>query len=629
MFKKIIKYSLYSLVFLLPLFFLPFSLEAFNFNKGYLLFFLTLIGVLAWLSQMIFKEKKIRIKTSILDLSVLVFMIVMVLASIFTKDQFSSIYGFYGRFFPSLVGILSLGMFYFLVSNNVKTEPKDKSDVTVKGMISVFLNSCVVLLVVSYLAIFNIFSKIAVLPDVMSLRSFNTVAGTLESLSLFCVFVSVLSLAILALKETIKLKSKAVYALPFLSLGLLVIINFKVAWIALLVSLVLFLAFSFWKRVFKENVNKLSLSIVFILIALLFLLFNPLRTLLPEDNVLNNLPSEILLTQKASWRLGVESVKENALFGSGLSNFSYVFSQHRPEGFIQSSLWQLRFDRSGSHLAEILATTGIIGSLSYLVLIISFLLICYLFISSIKAENQEKRIIVIPLFVAAVSLLIIQLFYYQNFVLSFSFWLVLALGAVSFGGARKQREYSFSDFPEIGLVFSIVFWVALIAGLFLCFTFGKYYTADVYYRSYLVNPNDNLPKLERAIRLMPGNDNYHLALSRDYLAKLILETQEQEPDTQKIANLVSLSVDESKTAIEVGKNKVVPYEMAGIVYRNLVGLVEGTREWAIKSFEDALLLEPNNPAFLTEIGRLQEDQEMKKEYFKEQPKLNQIMLMLS
>ncbi len=59
MYDKIIKWSIYLSVFLTPLFFLSFSYEAFEFNKQYLLFFLVLAGLLAWLAKMVFWDKEV------------------------------------------------------------------------------------------------------------------------------------------------------------------------------------------------------------------------------------------------------------------------------------------------------------------------------------------------------------------------------------------------------------------------------------------------------------------------------------------------------------------------------------------------------------------------------------------
>ena len=119
MWQKLIKFSVYSLVFLMPLFWLPFSSEAFEFNKSYLLFVLVSIGILGWLGKMIFQDKKVIFRRTPLDFFVLGFLVVAIVSYWFSKDRISSLLGFYGRFWPSLMGILNLGGFYFLLTNNV------------------------------------------------------------------------------------------------------------------------------------------------------------------------------------------------------------------------------------------------------------------------------------------------------------------------------------------------------------------------------------------------------------------------------------------------------------------------------------------------------------------------------
>ncbi len=108
-FPKITKYSILILTFLLPLFFLPFSFEAFEFNKQYLLFFLVSVGFFCWLAKMVLKDKEVKFKRTPLDLPVLAFLLVAVLSAVFSVDAASSIFGFYGRFSDGIGGLLSLG----------------------------------------------------------------------------------------------------------------------------------------------------------------------------------------------------------------------------------------------------------------------------------------------------------------------------------------------------------------------------------------------------------------------------------------------------------------------------------------------------------------------------------------
>ena len=124
MYNRIIKLSIYLLVFLLPVCFLPFSFEAYEFNKQYLLFFLVSLGFLAWLAKMVICDKEIKFRRTPLDIPVLAFMFLAILSTAFSIDKTSSLFGFYGRFSDNLIGILSLGIFYFLITNNVSLSGK-------------------------------------------------------------------------------------------------------------------------------------------------------------------------------------------------------------------------------------------------------------------------------------------------------------------------------------------------------------------------------------------------------------------------------------------------------------------------------------------------------------------------
>src|SRR3989344_7616909 len=115
-FNKIIAVSINLLVFLIPLFFLPFSFEAFEFNKQYLLFFLVLIALFAWIGRMVLADQEFRFKRTPLDVFVIGFLFIALLSAIFSVDKGSSIFGFYGRFSNGLLGLLSFGVLYFLIT---------------------------------------------------------------------------------------------------------------------------------------------------------------------------------------------------------------------------------------------------------------------------------------------------------------------------------------------------------------------------------------------------------------------------------------------------------------------------------------------------------------------------------
>jgi Flp pilus assembly protein TadD len=234
-----------------------------------------------------------------------------------------------------------------------------------------------------------------------------------------------------------------------------------------------------------------------------------------------------------------------------------------------------------------------------------FLLISWIAINS-KGNLKSQ----IPVLLAFLALLIGQFFYYQNTFLAFSFWLFLGLGAISWRGVVKEKSFNFKDFPELGLLLTIIYWTVLFGFLFSYFIMAKFYLADVYYKQYLMNPTEwelsgdgNAP-LEKAVRIANSRTVYHIVLARAYLQKFSQESAKFEPDNQILANMTALAVREGRRAVELSPHRVGAQETLGFVYRDIQGVAQGASDWGIKMFEKAIELEPKNPILLTELAKL-------------------------
>jgi len=614
MFQKILRFVIFAVVFLMPLFWLPFSLEAYDINKAYLLTFLTGIGILAWIGKMIFHNKKIIFKRTALDFFVLGYLAILILSAIFAKDKTSVFLGFYGRFWPSILTSVSLVGFYFLITNNVSNDNDEQKDsISLKKILSVFFASCFVVVAAVYFSLLNVWAFLAKilnfkLPAVMTSRFFNTV-GSLQGLAIFLAFVLAVLLSYLAFsaKEKNKISQVVWYVLSFAILGLLAVINFQQAWFCLALALAIFLVLAFWKRMFKEDVQKLSLPILFLLFAVVFLFPNPLTTFLSQNGLIASLPKEAILSQQTSYQIAIRGLSENPVLGSGIGGFSYSFAKFKPANFLNSQFWQVRFDRAGNNVSEMLATNGVLGILGFIVLFFMFFLVSYLHIKASdgeKTSNLQDLSKRIPILVGFIALLIGLFLYYQTAVLGFSFWLILSLGVVSWGRGTKEKRFSFKEFPEIGLLMSIVFWAMLLALAFLYFTLLRYYMADVAYRDYLVKGGNDLTGLEKAAKSNSFGPTYHIALASAYMQKLYTEAGKEAPDKQIITNIAAAAIQEAKNAALLGPNRVSVYEISGVIYRDLQTIATGASDWSIKSFESALSLEPLNPVIITEIGKL-------------------------
>ncbi len=636
-FNKIIKFSIYLLVFLMPLFWLPFSFEVFEFNKQYLLFFLTSIAFLSWLLRMALVDKEIRLKRTPLDILVVAFLFIAILSGIFSLDKTSSIFGFYGRFSDGLIGLLSLGMLFFLITNNVGIEAgvkkeKEENDlapssiISIRGLLSAFLLAVFFVILTSYFSIFGIWTKLnqvvaaGAFPPIMLQKTFNPISGSMEGLTIFLSIALVLTVGLFLLARK-KLAQFFYLGLLVLGLGLLIIVDYNPAWMILLVSFSLSLVFVLVKRIFREDINRLLLPIFFIIISAIFLISN---VNFQSQNF--QLPKEWVLSSEVSWKVAINTAMEDIkskFFGSGIGTFHYDFAKKKPLEINQTWLWQIRFDKAGSHMSEILGTMGFLGLFSYLALVVVFLLIS-LFLTRRKSKEEDESSNLnfqLPLLMTFFALATGEFVYYQNTVLAFVFWLVLGLGVVSWKEPLKEKVLSFKDFPELSLIFSTS---VIILGIIIVsvYYFGvKFYLADVNYnKSLAVLGQERIEKLERAVSLNPLFSQYKVVLSRTYLFEASQELRKSltEQDGAKIQVLIGKAIDEAKRVVDLQPKSVVSWENSGVVYREIIGIAAGAADWSMNSFEKAIELEPTNPVLYTELGKLylaKNDNGKAKEYF--------------
>lgn len=603
LFNRVIKVSINLLVFLIPLFFLPFSFEAFEFNKQYLLFFLVLIAFFAWIGKMVLVDREVRFKRTPIDIFVFGFLLAAVLSAIFSVDKESSVFGFYGRFSDGLIGLLSLGVLYFLITNNVKAQPAadDKlASIGVGGLIKTLMWSVFFVILTSSLSIFGLLAKIGGqlrLPQLMRQNTFNPVSGSMEGLAIFLAIVAVFLTGRILIKNE-KEKNSVNYVLLFASLALLIIIDFNRAWWALLVSLVLFLVFALWRRLFKENVNRLLLPIFLIVVSGLFLSISLINFQLPQEQILG---------QGISWQTGFKSATDNVKFGflgSGIGTFHYDFAKEKPISFNQDRLWQIRFDRSGSHFSEVLGTMGFLGLLLWLALIGMFLLISYFFVD----KNPPTKNYQLPLLMTFAALAVGQFVYYQNTVLAFIFWLVLALSVVSWQKPAKEKVFSFKNFPELNLIFTTVLIIVGFGALGTIFFGAKFYLADktFFQVQKTAEAKDQIALLEKTVKLNPYQPQYWTILARAYLQDTLLELAKPagQREDAVVQAKVARAINTAKTAVLRGPGEVAAWETQGMVYRDIRTVAQGASDWAIKSFEKAIELEPTNPVLRTELAKV-------------------------
>jgi len=595
LFSFVSKASIFLLVFLIPVFFLPWTSDVLNFNKQALLIFLSFISVFALILKILFSNK-IEFRFSKLYLPIFLFLIIYLISALGSLWRYGSFWGWPLSSKSALISLFCFFLVYLIIANTFSQ--KDVFNLLIVLFFSGLLSS-----VFSILQMFRKF----VFPFAFSkISSFNTIGG-MNDLALLVVFFAFLSILLILLTKRIFLK--IIFFLSFfLFFFVLLLINFKISWWLMAIGFVLFLVFALSKRIFLSS-HWLLFLMFFLVVSFIFIFFNlPLFENLP-------LPFEFYLKAKTSFDIAFNVLKDRVLFGSGPGTFIYDFSKHKPIELNNTSLWNIRFGRASSEIMNIAATTGIIGLLSFFFLLFSFFFggLKFVFINKDKKEilpeEEKKRILGVCLFLIFL-LIVFGLFLYSfSFVLNFVFFIILAGLTVLIAPPKKELVFKPSSLPAF--IFAFFFTLVFVLELGIVIFEAKRYIADVNYHIGVKTWNnaqneEALKRFEKAVKINPAVDVYWRELAQAYFQRIDIEAKrtdiEKEELSQIIQALISNSVNSAKVATDVNPKNPVNWSVRGYIYQNLIGVIPSVEQWAEKTYDEALNLEPLNPYYLLQQG---------------------------
>ncbi len=613
-FNRVISCSIHLTVFLVPLFFLPFTFEYFEFNKQHLLFVLVSLGLLAWAAKMVFARKKLSWRQTPLGIPLLLFLAVTFLSALFAVDKSSAFLGYYGRFSDSWLQLFFLVSLAWLTINN-RLKP-----LRLEKILATFLWSGALALALSWVAIIGLFRHWSFLSASLKAGIFTPVGASFEALAIFAACFAVLSLALFYFydKKPEEKSSPLVFGKTFLmiflllALGLVFFVNFLGAWAVLLSCLILLISFLLVSQnYFVERSGKRKFYKIPWMASLLFV-FGGASLLLTLNPTKNLIPREVLLNWEDSLTVAAKQLPKSPFLGVGPGNYTYAFSFSRPELLNRENVWQVRFDRSGNNLLEIVSTYGVLGAGAYALLIITFI---FVFLRLTPRFFREEKQRYLAIFFAWLAFLLAQFFYPQNTVLGFSFWLFITLGILAWKKISSKsvfaaREFSCQRKPEWGAVLAGLFFIGCLIWLGLAFFLARYYWGDFKYARLLRSQAKGevaLNLADKAVALAPWQAKYWAARAKTYLAQVDAMVSSQQinkkEDSDKLASYIDVAIKSGQEATRLTPRDALVWASLGEVYKDIKGLASGSDVWLQEAFKKAAEIEPANPIFALEAGK--------------------------
>lgn len=646
--KKInlVKILLLTVIFLLPIFILPNEQMSFlGLARQSLLIILVSLAFILWLVKVIF-QAEISYPKSWFFISLILMLILGFLSALFSNAFWNGFWGANGGETESLVNLLMLAVFLFLLAVEfnpmnqiiIDEEKKDEENKEIgerkkrkgKGWLKVFdIGYFVILFLLTLYGYFLAFGY-SPKPNI-DLSTYNPF-GTINGLAIFLAVGFIYFLIVCRRSKNTLFRAGLSIFLGSLYL-VLALMELKEVFIGLSVVIFALIIFEFFGPVMiskakqfqgersnfqlRDEILKLF-HLFFLFILSTFLVFNLYSNTPLHFPFVKQYP-EIKLSPSTSFTIVKNTYKhavKDTLIGSGPNTFGYQYEQYKPKDINRTDFWQIRFNQASNEFFTRMVSGGLLGILIFVLFLIFALVPDFSVFKKLfhftkgKFVITEKNIFSFPLL-----FLIISLFFTPLNFINF-FWIVVLAGLLL--AQRTDRRYKPSQ-PQYVFILIISALILIILSGFLIFTQSKRIYASFQHKKgvELVNQNktnEGIVYLEKAINFAPTNENY---LS-DLIISLLLKMQ-----TATGTDLQTTFSKAETAAINLKNlNKKEPYNfiLLGRVYEAVMWQNPMAQKMVEENYIAAKEKAKNNPIFSYNLGRFyfdlaqkEADKKLKKE----------------
>lgn len=591
--SRISRLSIYMLAALIPLWFLPITQNALDFQKQALLVVFVLVGVVSWMATLLQAgEMRLRFTWQLPLLAA--FLGVGVFSTVFSLWPAASFWGFPLDITNSFLTQAMFICFAFLVMNAF-SETKQLFRLLFIVLLSAFA-ACL-------FAAAQLFQAFSFLPFAFATTPlFNTI-GNPNGIAVIAAVLLPLAL-VLAFVSRFLLRT-ILWMIVAVFFATLVFVQFSTAWLVLIAGLLVLLAFGMLNMQKRKEFGWIFLPMGFLVFSLFFLLVPMQLPGIPQ------LPPEVSPSWQGELSIIGQTLKERPLLGSGPGTFVFDYSKFHSPQLNQTIFWGTRFSAGAAQALDIAATSGGLGILAFIALVAATLFVgCRKLFCSHPASGQNVSWMVGLGLAASFAAVVVSFTLYQaNFTTWFVFWALL--GGLGMFASREIRV-SLAPPSLLSVASSFIFLLVFVFGLGLLFVGGQRYAAELYYirsarMAQVGDVEGSIEKLQTALRLSPGVDLYWRDIAQLFLARVgkisqdaSLSSEQKQQQTQIAINNAAAAV---RNATTVAAANVANWNVQGSVYQNLLA-VAGAKDLAIQAYEQATKLEPASPFAWGELGRV-------------------------
>jgi len=580
--RAVVRTCFEALVFFTPILALPWTVDALDVNKQTFFFVVVAVMSVAWLSEALY-SRRISLRPSVLWIPLAALLVLVAFSAGMSHEPYTSLFGQANQEYTSAVTIaLMLGM--ACVGSHVLDARAQH-----RVLIAAILGSAVTGLCAMSVFFGITFGKLP-----------TNLIGTPNALIVYLLAMTILGCGVMIVSDSSRRHAERIVTIVATSitsiatLAALLAVDYGVLWgLALFGSLLLF-GLAVVRSELLTRPIRYIIPMVLCVASLFFLV-------LPSV-IANPFPTEVSLSAKSTWDIAVQAKKDGAwAFGTGPGTFSMLFAKYHSMDLNGSNFWDTRFDRGSSAILTMLPTLGIFAVLALLVLLF------FLGIRSCRMYLKHAPSEMLPILASWLVLVAALFVYPQNFTLTMIFWVLTAL--VLRFVLPSAKPFSFEKSPRAGFGAAFAFVICSVFVLTIAFATVARYRAEIAFARAVTfdkqggKIDDVIAELDAAATANRWSDVYYRNLGSALLHKVVILAQDANADPSLVKSLIGAAVNAGIKATDLGPTNVTNWELRGDIYREVSPLITDAATFAIASYNQAILLAPNNPKYRVEAAR--------------------------
>jgi len=572
------------LSFLLPIFFLNFSVEVLETGKQLLLVVLVAVALVLWLGSVVAEKKIVCRGGWIVNLLPILFLGAVLFSSIFSLAGYRTWVGQSSQEYTSFLTLISFVAGFFIIEHLAGDRGFGKK------ILTAFLASASLAALLSWPQLFG-WDKLSLLPV-----GFSNSVGSVTSFTIYLLVIGLLGLGLWLASDKRQIGNSL---MTFVILGTALLfcfsINFWLLWFLLAFGVLLLTGWFFKKEVGKRKMFIL-LSLFFVSLLMIFIP-SPFR-----------FKTSVVITPSyvSSFNITKQVLSQNArrfVFGSGPGTFVYDYAQFKSPEVNKSFLWSVNFDRAKANFLTGLSTIGVLGAGLWLFFVLFLMIRVF--------QKKVEPALVVPWLILVVT----QIFYTSNLTLGFVFW---SLSGFLAAQLVLEKEIHFSRAPRIGLGFSLGFVALSLISAAALLAVGGRYVSEVAFAKAIKLDEAGAPAAEATLKISQAVSynnfsdlyykNYSQAIFKQLNSTLVDYTKDgseiDENEKAVIQKLLLATMAAADRAVQLAPYDITSWSQRGNIYRDVLNLVGEAEDTAVNSYLVASKLEPSNPIPLVNLGRL-------------------------